>query len=208
MFAKHHGIIALSLTISQCFSGATALGQERPMWVDPPNEFSRPDALDSPGSIPTQQTAASSVGPDRRAPRTNLTNRRQAAVDFAAAYLSEWSSPNRVTLASTSSYYGPKLVFHGRERSIQSVFAEKRRFAERWPERSYQHRPELTQVACDDDQDLCTVWSIFDYSAADGRGRQSRGLGEHELVISFVAHRPLIVAETSRVLRRGAVPGR
>jgi hypothetical protein len=132
--------------------------------------------------------------------------REQAAVKLAWAYLDAWSSPNRVSLASTSAFYGPSVVFHGRERSYDSVFAEKQRFAERWPERTYRYRPEFTQVACEADGASCTVWSLFDFSAVDRQGRRARGLGEHELVVSFAGDRPVIVAETSRVLRQGAVP--
>jgi hypothetical protein len=120
--------------------------------------------------------------------------------------LDAWSSPNRVSLASTSAFYGPSVVFHGRERSYDSVFAEKQRFAERWPERTYRYRPEFTQVACEADGASCTVWSLFDFSAVDRQGRRARGLGEHELVVSFAGDRPVIVSETSRVLRRGVVP--
>jgi hypothetical protein len=193
-------IIALTVMASQLACGPAALGQVRSTWIDPPSEFSRSEALDI--------SRASGDPPARRVSKNSLTNRRQAAVDFAAAYLNEWSSPNRVTLASTSDFYGPRLLFHGRERSFQSVFAEKRQFAKRWPKRSYQYRPELTQVACDDDEDVCTVWSLFDFSAVNRQGGQSRGLGEHELVVSFAANKPMIVAETSRVLRRGAIPSR
>ncbi len=133
-------------------------------------------------------------------------DRARAAVKFASAYLDAWSSPNRVALVSTSAFYGPSVVFHGHERSYRSVFAEKQRFAERWPERTYRYRPEFTQVACEADGASCTVWSLFDFAAADHEGRRSRGLGEHELVVSFAGEKPIIVSETSRVLRRGLVP--
>jgi hypothetical protein len=124
-----------------------------------------------------------------------------------AAYLDAWSAPNRVTLASTSAFYGPTVTFHGHTRSYESVYAEKQRFAKRWPDRDYRHRPEITQVACESDGRSCTVWSLFDFWAANSRqGRHSQGLGEHELVVNFVGDRPMITSETSRVLRWGAVP--
>jgi hypothetical protein len=128
----------------------------------------------------------------------------QAARDLAYEYLSLWSAPNQRALASAPSFYGRTVTFHGRTRTLSSVLAEKRRFAERWPDRSYRYRPETTRVACEFGRSRCTVWSIFDFSAAHPReGRRSVGVGEHELVITFSGGRSMIAAENSRVLHRG-----
>jgi hypothetical protein len=135
-----------------------------------------------------------------------LTPREKAARDLAFSYLDLWSAPNPVTLASAASFYGEHVLFHGRVRDFGSVLAEKRRFAQRWPDRAYRYRRETTQVACESGGVRCTVWSLFDFSAGNpDQGRRSRGIGEHELVVSFLTDRPVIVSETSRVLRRGAV---
>ena len=132
------------------------------------------------------------------------TSRAQAARDLAYRYLKLWSAPNRVTLASASSFYGPTVMFHGRTRTIDSVIAEKRQFAERWPDRIYRYHPGTTQVACEPGGARCTVWSVF-YFTADNppRSRYSLGIGEHELVVSFSSGRPVIASENSRVVRRG-----
>jgi hypothetical protein len=136
----------------------------------------------------------------------NRSARGEAARDLAFTYLELWSAPNRVALASASSFYGPTVTFHGRARTLGSVLAEKRRFAERWPDRNYRYRPGTTQVACEADGNLCTVWSIFDFSAANARqGRRSTGIGEHQLVVSFSGSKPVIRSENSRVLRRAAL---
>jgi hypothetical protein len=134
-----------------------------------------------------------------------LAGKKHAARDLAFSYLERWSAPNRVTLASAPSFYGPRVLFHGRTRSLASLLAEKRRFAERWPDRTYRYRPETTQISCESDGASCTVWSIFDYSAENPRqGRRSRGIGAHEIVVSFSGATPVIASENSRVLGRGA----
>jgi len=136
-------------------------------------------------------------------------DRQHAARDFAFSYLNLWSAQNPVALSSAAKFYGSSVVFHGHRRSFASVLAEKRRFAERWPERNYRYRPETTQVACETAGDVCTVWSIFDYAATDPRRRrQSLGIGEHELVVSFANDTPVIESENSRVLHRGPAPRR
>jgi hypothetical protein len=133
-----------------------------------------------------------------------LTAREQAARDFAYDYLRLWSAPNDVTLASASSFYAPIVKFHGRTRDFASVFAEKRRFAQRWPDRTYRYRPGTTQVSCEVRFARCNVWSIFDYSAGNPKNAQrTTGIAEHELVVSFIGEKPVIVSENSRVLLRG-----
>jgi hypothetical protein len=162
--------------------GPSTVAQVNPAWVDPPVR---------PGDIAASKPAA------------------QAAHALAVDYLDHWSAPNRLMLAAASSFYGSTVTFHGRERTLDSVLAEKRRFAERWPQRTYRYRPETTMVACESDGARCTVWAIFDFSAAgSGQDRRSVGIGEHELVVSLSSGRPVIVSETSRVLHRGAVKNR
>ena len=181
--------------------GASTVAQANSPWVDPPADLgdiaaAEPSAL--PGSAqPSSQGA-------RVGDQNSLS--AQDAQALAVDYLNLWSAQNRLSLAAASSFYGPTVMFHGRERTLASVLAEKRRFTERWPQRTYRYRPESTMVACESDGSLCTVWAIFDFSAANpGQGRRSLGIGEHELVVSLSGSRPVIVAETSRVLHRGAV---
>ena len=178
---------------------ASCLAQAQPAWVDPP---------DNPADIAETEPAAppkSAHGADQDARMSDqATLRAQDAQNLAVNYLNLWSSPNRLALAAAPSFYGPTVLFHGRERTLDSVLAEKRRFMERWPQRSYQYRPETTMVACESDGSLCTVWAIFDFSAASSDlGRRSDGIGEHEIVVSLSGGRPVIMAETSRVLQRG-----
>jgi hypothetical protein len=133
-----------------------------------------------------------------------LHGREKAARDLAFTYLSVWSAPNRVALASAPSFYGPTVRFHRQVRTIGSILAEKRRFAERWPDRHYRYRPATTRVSCQPRGTQCIVRSSFDFSASNPhRRRRSQGIGEHELVVSFSGSRPVIAAEDSRILQRG-----
>src|ERR671910_1334439 len=181
--------------------GPAAVAQTNPAWVDPvvrPGDIAAPKLAAPPEAAwPPAQGAWES---------DSNTLSAQDAQALAVDYLDLWSAPNQLTLAAASSFYGPTVMFHGHERTLSSVLTEKRRFTERWPQRSYRYRPETTMVACESDGSRCTVWAIFDFSAAgSGQGRRSRGIGEHELVVSLSGGKPVIVAETSRVLHRGAV---
>ena len=133
-----------------------------------------------------------------------LATRTRAARELALNYINLWSAPNPVALASAPSFYGSVVRFHGSVRSAASVIAEKRRFVQRWPNRDYRYRPGETFVGCEAKSDYCTVWSIFDFSATNAETqRHSRGIAEHELIVSFESEWPIIVSEKSRVLLRG-----
>jgi hypothetical protein len=184
--------------------GPAAVAQANPAWVDP---VVRPGDIAAPELAAPPEAARPPVHAAWESDRKTLS--AQAAQALAAEYLDLWSAPNRLTLAAASSFYGSTVTFHGRERTIGSVLAEKRRFVERWPQRTYQYRPETTMVACESDGARCTVWAVFDFSAASsGRGQRSLGIGEHEIVVSLLSGRPVIVSETSRVLHHGAVRNR
>ncbi len=179
----------------------TSLAQAKPLWFAPPT---RPGDIAMPEPAAPGKTAQLPVQGAQVSDRNIL--HAQAAQALAVDYLDLWSAPNRLTLAAASSFYGSSVTFHGRERTVGSVVAEKRRFAERWPKRTYRYRPGTTMVACESNGARCTVWAIFDFSASGySQGRRSLGIGEHELVVSLSSGRPVIVSETSRVLHRGAV---
>ena len=168
-------------------------------WVDP---------RDGSGDVarPSLQRDSAQLNAQTRSVSYRPSDREQAARDLAFTYLRIWSEPNRVALPAASSFYGRTVRFHGRTRTIDSVLAEKRRFAERWPDRTYRYRPETAQVMCEARAARCTVWAMFDFSASNSQeSRRSRGIGEHELVVSLAGDRPIITAENSRVLRRGAM---
>jgi len=157
------------------FWQAPCLAQAQPAWVDPPNNLS-----DIAETEPAASHEAAQWANQEARVGDQVSLRAQDAQALAVSYLNLWSAPNRLTLAAASSFYGPTVKFHGRERTIASVLAEKRRFAERWPQRDYRYRPKTTMVACESDGPHCTVWAIFDYSAANSdQDRRSQGIGEH-----------------------------
>jgi hypothetical protein len=155
-------------------------------WFDPPASVSRAGAASS-----------------TRRLRSADEDRPQAARSLAISYLDAWSASNRAALQATPRFYGTGAVFHGRRMSAADLVEEKRRFAERWPVRRYHYRRGTMRVACEPDGTLCTVRSLFDFTASNASlGRRSRGVGHHEIVVSFLGDRPVIASENSGVLER------
>ena len=154
--------------LSLLVPGSSGLAQSGRAWVDPPDHLilkSEPE--ESPPTRVPPQTAPeeAQTGHDATSSTINTggstapelppavqpslqaasavphhAERAAAARDLAFDYLDRWSAPNQVALASAPSFYGSTVLFHGKPRSFASVLAEKRRFAERWPDRTYRYR--------------------------------------------------------------------
>ena len=120
-------------------------------------------------------------------------------------YLDNVSAPNAESLAGAQNFYASHVRRFGKIETRASVLADKRRFAQRWPERRYAAQPGALRTSCNAATRTCIVRATFDYQAQNpARGTRSQGIGELVLEISFSDGRPLIVAESGRVLRRAA----
>lgn len=148
--------------------------------------------------LPAQNLARAE--PDPRFPEWAGTAQR-----MSEAYLDSVSSPGEGMVAAAPRFYGERVRFHGRTMSLAALMAEKRRFVRRWPERRYEPQGE-PRVGCDAGSATCLVRVVHAFSAASpGRGTRSQGVAELMLTVSFAGGRPVIVSESSRVLRRGAL---
>jgi hypothetical protein len=88
--------------------------------------------------------------------------------------------------------------------SARALVDEKRRFIQRWPQRYYTPRLGTMRTSCDSGREVCTVRTVFDFTALNpAQGAQSRGAASLELGVSVAGGRPVIVFESSHVLRRG-----
>jgi len=152
--------------------------------------------------VPACTASAQPVAPPSAEANTPASIARQ----FTLSYLDFWSAPNPSTLVATPVFYAPRVVFHGRSMTSDALFSEKLRFVARWPDRTYTPRLDTMRTTCV--RDLCKVRTAFDFSASDAGGpRRSEGRGTLELAIKFVAGRPYIVEENSRVTHRGSAGG-
>lgn len=183
--------------------------------ADPTRVPADPAATAVPAPVPRSVRPKPERAPERRAPAVRSAGqsvpsdrdtaaRMSAARELAVEYLNSWSAPNAEALSSAPAFYAPRVVFHGRAMSIRDLLEQKRRFAQRWPERRYRPLPDTTGVVCEADGASCTVRSVFEFAAANPRrGRRSQGIATLELVLSFAGDRPVITAESSLVHGRG-----
>ncbi|MGU3362042.1 hypothetical protein ACLBWX_17090 [Methylobacterium sp. M6A4_1b] len=158
----------------------------------------RPRLADTPTPMAPPVAASEARFPEWAAAATRLTDR----------YLDNVSASGDAMVAAAPRFYAERVRFHGRTVSLAALIAEKRRFVRRWPERRYEAQGGATRTACNAASATCIVQTTFDFRADNPvRGVRSQGVSELTLTISFAGERPLIVAESSRVLRRyGAGP--
>ena len=136
--------------------------------------------------------------------RGSAAQMRQWAEETAYAYLQAWSEGGNAVPFDVSDFYGPRVSFFGRTVDRGGLYAEKRRFARRWPVRRYEHRPGTMSVSCTVENQACLVRSIVDWrAAAPARGAVSRGTSRFELGIGFAGPRPVVLFERGQVIGRG-----
>jgi hypothetical protein len=161
----------------------------------PPSRQAEPPPAAAPSAPAVAAQPLKDPDADKRSARAS------AAKNFAIDYLESWSASNDVALEATAAFYAPRVLFHGREVSMQRLFNEKRRFARRWPERDYRPRPDAMGTVCNPAGEVCTVHAVFDFTASHPKRRRvSQGTGALQLIVHFIGDKPVIVAEHSTLL--------
>jgi hypothetical protein len=156
-----------------------------------------PPAASTPAAPPPAVTDQAMKDPDAEKRRARAATAKAFAID----YLHSWSAPNDAALEATAAFYAPRVLFHGREVTMQRLFNEKRRFVRRWPERDYRPREDGIGTVCNPAGEICTVHAVFDYTASHPKRRRvSQGTGALQLVVHFIGDKPVIVAEHSTLL--------
>ena len=124
------------------------------------------------------------------------------AAELTLAYLEDWSSDQRTTLAHVKQVYAPQVRFYGRSVDHSALYSEKKRFAERWPFRRYEFQPATGRVRCAARTSTCTVTGLLRWRAENRvRGAASQGLARFSQTFDFSTARPVVIAENGEVIR-------
>ena len=203
--------------------GSASYAQEPAANQSPPPAWTAPFAAEGEQPAQPDGAAALSSAPARarslRRPyllmwkdgrdEVEVTERDMApltAAQLVVDYLNYWSAPNALTLDATPDFYAIRVLFHGRVMSARALMDEKRRFLQRWPDRTYVPRLGTMRTTCNPAAEVCTVRTTFDFTAVNpALGARSEGRAALELGVSVAGQRPVIVFETSRVLHRERV---
>jgi hypothetical protein len=136
------------------------------------------------GAVVVQQPAGS---PERR------------AIEFVLTLLERWSSPNGELLpVLNNGLYTDKVLYYGKSESRQTVLLTKRRFANRWTQRTYTIRPSSLTATCGEAPATCRVKGTMSWKFQADK-TTSHGVASFEYSIVFNDEGPRIAAETSSV---------
>jgi hypothetical protein len=155
------------------------------------------ELLPAPNAAPTsdQNVAAGNANPEP--PQSSLTGRATSLVVGLAA---RWSEPNAEMLGTLDELYVDKVFYHGKLTPRQAVVLEKRRFAERWPQRSYKIRPHSITASCNAASEMCRVQGVMERELANpATNTKSRDVATFDFSIARSGEALKIAAETSSV---------
>ena len=147
----------------------------------------------------------SSVPP--QATEADLTP-EQASRRFLGDYFGVWSASNLAAMAFVDGAYAALVDFYGKPTQRQVIIDAKRKYVERWPERSYLVRPGRLRLGCDAGSAMCLITDVVDWDCRSvARGAHSVGVADFTLRVAFVAPGAgKIVLEAGSVIARSASP--
>jgi len=124
----------------------------------------------------------------------------QAASDFIRNVVADWSSPNDRAMRAMEAIYESSVTYFGRVTPRQAVLDDKRRFIQRWPQRSYSIQPQTLVTRCDGWFSRCIISGMMDWTATNSTKR-STGVASFQYVVRRGQDGSMLIAEeTSKVV--------
>ncbi len=151
---------------------------------------------------PTRPPQSPTVEPSKPSPsRENLD---EVARLFANSYFAHWSETNEDALRYFGDVYAESITFFDRQVQRTVLLNEKRKYAERWPERIYTARPSTIKTNCTSETSKCTITGQVEWDCRNPPENQhSVGLANFtlQIVISQVGG-VTVAGEWSTVVSR------
>jgi len=128
-------------------------------------------------------------------------NREIMAKAFILGFILSGSLPTDDLAEMAGNAYSDTVEFYGKELSKVEVIQDKRKYAERWPERISTARPSTIQVLCVGE--LCRVTGIYDWTVSnDAKRKRLTGSATFDYIVDMSAGTYRIVSENGTVLER------
>jgi len=120
--------------------------------------------------------------------------------NFIRSLFASWSSPNAQALGALKGVYEGAVTYYDKVISREAVLDDKRRFVQRWPQRTYTIRPGTLIVQCGNDSLRCTVSGTTDWAAAKDVQRSAGAANFYYVVDADEGGLLKIAEETSKVV--------
>jgi hypothetical protein len=153
-------------------------------------------ALLPPAEGPPPPPEANVVASQEQPPGSLAAGATGLIVSLAA----RWSGANAEMLRALDELYVDKVFYHGKLITRQAVLLDKRRFAERWPQRSYKIRPHSISANCNAASEVCRVQGVIERELANVQANtKSRDVASFDINVTRAGSSFKITAETSSV---------
>lgn len=147
------------------------------------------------------QPSTSNVPPPATRAINPTTPAPDRAVAFVKSLVAEHSHGRQDARSLVTGSYAGNVSYFGKSMHVSEIVADKQRYFERWPERSYRIRDESLSVECQT-YALCTVAGVYDWSVRSvPRNRQASGTARFSFMVK-VNGKPLVLSEDSQVISR------
>jgi hypothetical protein len=151
-------------------------------------------------SVQQSSKSAEPPGPLRDSTAEGLVTRARS---FVTAIQSKWSDATSSGLGWLNTLYADEVAYYGTPLSRDSVLADKRRFAERWPERAYRIQTNSMKAQCTASE--CVVTGNIEWEARSlARRATSNGTASFSYVLVPSGATFLIREENGRVIEGGS----
>ena len=173
------------------------------------------EAVLLPESEPSAPTMVPSVPltepPQIRAPAAPVPLARpspsveQTVAGWIQDYYTFWSKSGR-SIAGLDAFYSLTVNFYGGDVPKSKILAEKAKFVERWPVRSFAIKPGTLSVACDRASSECTARGVVEWDVSS-QDRLERSVGAANFIITVTAGGKLAIkSETGSIISRRIEP--
>ena len=160
----------------------------------------KPSLLTVSNSPPTEPVRSTPPTPPPPPPPMPTYSNEQAASDFIRNVVADWSSPNDRAMRAMEAIYESSVTYFGRVTPRQAVLDDKRRFIQRWPQRSYSIQPQTLVTRCDGWFSRCIISGMMDWTATNSTKR-STGVASFQYVVRRGQDGSMLIAEeTSKVV--------
>jgi hypothetical protein len=143
------------------------------------------------------------ASPRASPPRQQSGPIAQSAAEFISDYFTHWSESNSAALSYFGKAYAPRTEFYGKLVTRELLLEQKRKFAERWPQRVYTVRPATINTNCDKTAAICIVIGTVDWDVRNANlGARSTGTAEITLKVRVDRGYVEIMGESGSVIDR------
>jgi hypothetical protein len=135
-------------------------------------------------------------------PKISTAALEMKARSFLFDYMRVSSGSPAEVLNFANAAFADQVDYFGKRTTKDKLIEDKRAYMVRWPERTYQLKPETIFTRCDTTSWSCEVGGEFYFRAASAM-KTSIGTAINRLVVAFYDGGPKILSENGNVISRG-----